>query len=314
MDDNVRKIRKVVLREDYLAITGDFREAIILNQFIYWSERVKDADKIIAQENEIARKHGEIEREPLYGWIYKSAENMANEIMIGISGKQVGRYIKSLESKGFLDKRRNPKYKWDRTYQYRVNFINIALALREQGYSFSEYKLDLPEDLTKPITTQWTPMTNAETPMTNHSVTDDRAIPYTTLETNYINEIECTMVQNHKGSCTNDFSYNVLFKQIKDICLSEFPELDVREIYKIISYYCKTYEYYFGKHHPKLRNNNYRKIIEFIENCYIGVDSESYETLIDQHFETYYQGMDIDFNMNHFFTDGIITNRDYEIR
>ena len=40
----MEKIKKVVLREDLLAITGDFRKAIILKQFIYWSERVSDAD------------------------------------------------------------------------------------------------------------------------------------------------------------------------------------------------------------------------------------------------------------------------------
>jgi hypothetical protein len=46
----MEKIKKVVLREDLLAITGDFRKAIILNQFIYWSERVSDADKFIENE------------------------------------------------------------------------------------------------------------------------------------------------------------------------------------------------------------------------------------------------------------------------
>lgn len=50
----MEKIKKVVLREDLLAITGDFRKAIILKQFIYWSERVSDADKFIEKENEIA--------------------------------------------------------------------------------------------------------------------------------------------------------------------------------------------------------------------------------------------------------------------
>lgn len=59
----MEKIKKVVLREDLLAITGDFRKAIILKQFIYWSERVSDADKFIEKENEIARKNGEEEKE-----------------------------------------------------------------------------------------------------------------------------------------------------------------------------------------------------------------------------------------------------------
>ena len=50
------KIKKAVIREDLLSITNDYRKAIILNQFIYWSERVSDADKFIKKENEIAKK------------------------------------------------------------------------------------------------------------------------------------------------------------------------------------------------------------------------------------------------------------------
>ena len=46
-DMSTEKIKKAVIREDLLSITNDFRKAIILNQFIYWSERVSDADKFI---------------------------------------------------------------------------------------------------------------------------------------------------------------------------------------------------------------------------------------------------------------------------
>ena len=80
MGNTVNKIKKAVLREDLLAITGDFRKAIILNQFIYWSERVSDADKFIEKENEIAKNNGEEERELFYGWIYKTADELAEEI------------------------------------------------------------------------------------------------------------------------------------------------------------------------------------------------------------------------------------------
>ena len=53
------RIKKAVIREDLLSITNDYRKAIILNQFIYWSERVSDADKFIQKENEIAKSNGE---------------------------------------------------------------------------------------------------------------------------------------------------------------------------------------------------------------------------------------------------------------
>lgn len=176
MNNAVNKIKKVVLREDLLAITGDFRKAIILNQFIYWSERVSDADKFIEKENEIARKNGEEEKELFYGWIYKTAEELSGEIMLGLSVSQVRRYINDLVSMGFISKRNNPKYKWDRTLQYRVNLVNIAKALKEKGYPLSEYKIELPDDLSNVHGCALN-----ESHMENQSVPDAYAIPETTI-------------------------------------------------------------------------------------------------------------------------------------
>lgn len=143
---NSEKIKKAVIREDLLSITGDFRKAILLNQFIYWSERVSDADKFIEKENEIAKNNGEVERELFYGWIYKTAEELAEEVMLGLSASQIRRYINDLVDLGYLSKRNNPKYKWDRTLQYRVNLVNIAKDLKKNGFPLSDYKIDIPDD------------------------------------------------------------------------------------------------------------------------------------------------------------------------
>lgn len=176
MSNTVNKIKKAVLREDLLAITGDFRKAIILKQFIYWSERVSDADKFIEKENEIAKNNGEEERELFYGWIYKTADELAEEIMLGLSASQVRRYVRDLVDMGFISKRNNPKYKWDRTLQYRVNLVNIAKALKEKGYPLSEYKIELPDDLSNVHG-----CTLNESHMENQSVPDAYAIPETTI-------------------------------------------------------------------------------------------------------------------------------------
>lgn len=140
------KIKKAVIREDLLSITNDYRKAIILNQFIYWSERVSDADKFIKKENEIAKNNGEEERELFYGWIYKTAEELADEVMLGLSASQIRRYISELVDMGYISKRNNPKYKWDRTLQYRVNLVNIAKDLKKNGYPLSDYKIEIPEN------------------------------------------------------------------------------------------------------------------------------------------------------------------------
>lgn len=146
-----RKIKKVELREDLLAITGDFREAMVLNQFIYWSERVDDANLLIEQENEIAKAEGTPEHEPLHGWIYKTADQMSEEVMLGLSRQTMSKVMNSLVDKGFLSRRSNPEIKWDRTSQYKVNFYEIGIALEEQGYSLevlSEFKHSSAQNLT----------------------------------------------------------------------------------------------------------------------------------------------------------------------
>lgn len=140
------KIKKAVIREDLLSITKDYHKAILLNQFIYWSERVSDADKFIEKENEIAKNNGEAERELFYGWIYKTAEELADEVMLGLSASQIRRYINDLVDLGYLSKRNNPKYKWDRTLQYRVNLAKIAKDLKKNGFPLSDYKIVIPDD------------------------------------------------------------------------------------------------------------------------------------------------------------------------
>lgn len=170
------KIKKAVIREDLLSITKDYRKAILLNQFIYWSERVSDADKFIEKENEIAKNNGEVERELFYGWIYKTAEELADEVMLGLSASQIRRYINDLVELGYLSKRNNPKYKWDRTLQYRVNLVNIAKDLKKNGFPLSDYKINIPDD----ENTITHPCVINDEPEENQSQSGECAIPENT--------------------------------------------------------------------------------------------------------------------------------------
>ena len=138
----MKPLKRVVIKEELVKLTGDFRPALILNQFIYWSERMYDADKYIMEEKERALKEDLVVNiDESKGWIYKTAEELSEEIMTGMSQSTIGRYIKQLVDKGYLIKRRNPKYKWDKTYQYRVNLYKIQLDLGKMGYVLEGYKL-----------------------------------------------------------------------------------------------------------------------------------------------------------------------------
>ena len=81
MNNQKRKVS--VTREELVAITGDNIAAQILNQLIYWS----------------SKGSGE--------WIYKGAQELADEIMSG-SKYTVLRRLEQLKDAGFIVSRKNP--------------------------------------------------------------------------------------------------------------------------------------------------------------------------------------------------------------
>lgn len=165
MLENVKKLKRAIIKEELIALTGNFVDAVILNQFIYWAERVKDVDAYIQQENERAKQYGTTAQNPqelTEGWIYKTAEELSEETMLGQSDKNMRRHIKSLIDAGYIDERTNPKYKWDRTKQYRVNLVKIVDDLRKIGYQLDGYHViekKMQEDK----------MTNGQDKMSNQS-------------------------------------------------------------------------------------------------------------------------------------------------
>lgn len=136
----MRKLKRVVIKEELVDLTGSIDAAIVINQMIYWSERVKDFDKFIEEENSRAEKEGIEQTEYQNGWIYKSADQLETELLRFKSTKTIARILDNLTQKGWLSRRRNPKYKWDKTYQYRVNYRAIQHDLVRIGYTLEGYE------------------------------------------------------------------------------------------------------------------------------------------------------------------------------
>ena len=135
---------KVVLKEGFVVLTGDPIAAIVLNQMLYWSERRNDADSFILEE--LQRETPDAPPpDGSHGWIYKSSEELAGELMGLGSEATIRRKLKLLVDKGWLDERHNPKYAWDRTMQYRPNIAKIQRDLMANGYVLDEYRLISPE-------------------------------------------------------------------------------------------------------------------------------------------------------------------------
>lgn len=176
--DEPRKLKRVVIKEELFALTGDFKEAIILNQFIYWSERIRDFDKFVEEENK--RRQMETGEEPIElnnGWIFKSVKELKEEIMINLSESNLSKYINNLVEKEFLSKRRNPKYKWDKTFQYRVNLKYIQISLNKLGYCLEGYK--------DARFSRISVLENGNSVLDNHNSQNRRAIPEITSDITY---------------------------------------------------------------------------------------------------------------------------------
>jgi hypothetical protein len=143
-------LKRAVIKEELVALTGDGIKALILNQFLYWSKIKHFSDKFTDEElgklkkgssNSLEAEQYENTRKNLSkGWIYKKSSEMADEIMLGVGEKTISRHIEELIKQGFLLRRHNPFIKYDRTYQYRIDFDFLKNKLNELGYSLEGYR------------------------------------------------------------------------------------------------------------------------------------------------------------------------------
>lgn len=242
------KLKRAVIKEELIAITGNYVDAIILNQFLYWAERINDFDAYQKEEQEIAEKSGvEFNPEFTHGWIFKSANALSDETMLGLSISNMRKHIRSLVSAGFIQERRNPKYKWDKTMQYRVNLNAIQAALHNAGYTLEGYRMN------ETFSNLKSPSSKTE----DQSAQNRTAIPETTSETT----IETT---NKAAQCDITHSTERVFPE----GLTEFVDTT----------YPALYQQYMGYEHPRLKAVQRLKVL-IILNAYLQDYNESVESL-----------------------------------
>lgn len=188
----VVKLRRAVIKEELYAITGSSICALLLNQFLFWCDRMNDVDQYIAEESARIGDNPNIELS--HGWVYKKATELKDEIMSDVGERTILSYIDKLINLGFISRRNNPTHKYDRTFQYRVNYINIQNALIQAGYTLEGYKIiNIAED-TVPSTTANFAVGSADIALETadialHSDKNCGAIPYTTTYTTTKNNI-----------------------------------------------------------------------------------------------------------------------------
>jgi len=134
------RLKRVVLKEELATLTGDPISAIVLDQLLYWSRRTRDFDQFIEEEK---ARDPNITMPLTHGWIYKSAKQLADELMGIASAATIRRRLVNLVENGWVDERHNPNHAWDRTMQYRPNIHAIQRDLAALGYALEGYPLQL---------------------------------------------------------------------------------------------------------------------------------------------------------------------------
>lgn len=176
-------LKRIVIKEELWKLTGDHYKAIILNQFVYWSERVQDFDRFIHEERERMLQEGQnLNMSPTNGWIYKSAEELIEETMLDISPATLGRHIQYLVEKEYLLWRHNPDHKWDRTKQYRVNFVKLMMDLLDLGYTLDGYAFFNLKDASFTVKNGDFNLKNGDFNLKDQTLKNERAIPEITTE------------------------------------------------------------------------------------------------------------------------------------
>ena len=185
----MNKLKRAIIKEELVALTGDFKSAIVLNQMLYWSERTKDAKTFLKEEEErlkisLGKEFNEeyILDDFKHGWIYKSSEELSNECMINASVSTIRRYLKQLIENGWVDERRNPKYKCDKTMQYRVNIYKIQSDLFKIGYVLDGYPIQMA--LLSNFQNETSKLQNEKSSFQNETskLQNEKAIPEITTE------------------------------------------------------------------------------------------------------------------------------------
>jgi hypothetical protein len=174
------KMKKAVLREDMMALTQDVTQALVIGQMLYWTKTLDKVNDWLFEENKRLAEAELPQYEYNYGWIYKSAREMREDLMNAFSEDAIQRAFSALVTKGVLMKRHNPLVRYDRKLHYRVDILLLRRLLKDRGYEMTDFQLvTIPQEAesipqgavsitqcAETITETITKITNKEKPLT----------------------------------------------------------------------------------------------------------------------------------------------------
>ena len=129
------------MREDMMALTQEVTQAMVLGQMLYWTKTLDKVNDWLFEENKRLAEVELQQHEYNYGWIYKSAREMREDLMNAFSEDAIQRAFSALVTKGVLMKRHNPIVRYDRKLQYRIDIVFLRRLLKDRGYEMTDFQL-----------------------------------------------------------------------------------------------------------------------------------------------------------------------------
>lgn len=129
----------VMIRQCYLKICdNDACEAALLNHLEYclmWKRRTQgQAERL----NQAALASGELPAQDTEDWWYATIDELGENLLNCWGRSKVIAALNSLILRGYVERRRNPKYKMDRTWQYRLCIQHVKDGLKKAGYEIAD--------------------------------------------------------------------------------------------------------------------------------------------------------------------------------
>lgn len=130
--------RVILLREEWIKLTGDPIRACVLEKMVYWGRNVQDFDLYLQEETTSSLKSESL---PQHGWFYKPNEDLIEGCLFRVTVATFRRYLYFLMDRGWIQRKIIHFSKWHRTSHYRVNLRKLSSDLQKQGYSFPDFTL-----------------------------------------------------------------------------------------------------------------------------------------------------------------------------
>lgn len=221
----MRKLKRVVIKEELVELTGDSVKSLILSQFLYWTDIMNKLDEKKEREAEAFEKIGEtyeakkLRKEIRNGWFFKSASELDEEIMIS-KRSTIDRKLKELVELPFIETKtpdemaKTNREKANRAIWYRINLRMLHNELKKLGYPLEGYSLPKDEE----------------------TLPDGIAQNEQSGETlpNGIAQNEQSTAQIEQSTAHNEQSYNVLLQKITtNTLVSKYVGADANSIFEV---------------------------------------------------------------------------------